>query len=168
MARALAVRRAQGIEGIATAEAVDAAITAAGLGLREDRPYKGRIQGRFFRRTVCVRGDLWPGQRLWVKAHELSHGLEATSDGPLYDRGPGGDLDDGAAELRAQVFAWTLLVGRPARTEAGLNRQLADASAAGLPLDSLCAAMTILARGLRGPAGPSPRRRRSPAPARAA
>lgn len=145
VSRAMEARRSVGVERVATEEAVDRAIAAAGLGLRQDRRYAGRIQGRLFRRTVCVRHDLWPGQRLVVKAHELGHALLGHADGALFEQTRGG-VDHGAVEAAAQVFAWTFLLGRPARTLAGLERQFWRGHAAGVPLDFLCAGLTILLR----------------------
>lgn len=164
--RALEVRASLGLTGVASRAHVAAAIAAAGLGYRDDRPYRGRIQGRLYRNTVCVRGDLWPDQKLVVSAHELGHALLGHADGAFYARGAD---DVGADEAAAQVFAWTLLVGEPADTLDGLTRQLHAGWDAGIPIDFLCAAATILARDLvRGPAAPSPRRSRPRARARAA
>lgn len=157
MASALAVRASLGLTGVASRADASAAIAAAGLSLRDDRPYRGRIQGRLYRNTVCVRGDLWPAQKLVVTAHELGHALLGHADGAFYARGA---ADVGADEAAAQAFAWTFLIGAPADTMDGLTRQLHAGWDAGLPVDFLCAAATILARDLvaTGRAGPSPRR----------
>jgi hypothetical protein len=145
--RALEARARLRIEGVATERQVDAAIAAAGLDLREDRPYGGRVQGRLFRDTVCVRRDLWPDQRRVVKAHELGHHALGHAEGGFYVRAADGRTD---AEVDAQVYAWTLLIGRPAATLDGLTAQMQAASAAGLPVDFLCAVVSILAQRLLG------------------
>jgi hypothetical protein len=143
--RALGVRASLGLTGVAAPGDVVAAVAAAGLAYRDDRPYKGRIQGRFYRRTVCVRADLWPGQKMVVGAHELAHAVLGHAEGAFYAAGPP-DVDDDEAD--AQAFAWTLIVGEPARTTDALTAQIQAAWRAGVPVDFLCAAGTILARGL--------------------
>lgn len=162
--RALGVRASLGVSGIASPADVLAAVGAAGLGYRDDRPYRGRIQGRLYRRTVCVRADLWPGQKMVVGAHELAHALLGHPEGAFYASGPP-DVDDDEAD--AQVFAWALIVGEPASTMDGLTAQIHAAWVAGVPVDFLCAAGTVLARGLRGraarPASRTGRRSRAAA-----
>lgn len=146
VARALEIRSRHGIEGVASEDEVDRAVAGAGFDLREDRPYEDRLYGRFFRGTVCVKRGLWPELRRVVKAHELGHGVLGHDTGYYLQPALGGEVPRGAAEIQAQIFAWTLLVGEPAPSADGLTAQMHAAHEAGVSLPFLCTAVSILAQ----------------------
>lgn len=143
----LTIRREHGIAGVATEAQVRAVIAAAGYGFRDDRPYRGRVQGRFFRDHVLLRRGLWPGRRRVVMAHELGHGLLGHDGDAFYRHDPPfGDRILGP-ERSAQVFAWTLLVGLWPDAATDQDAQFRRAVEDGLPLD-VCCQMLSLARTL--------------------
>ncbi len=143
VARALEVRARQGITGVATEDQIDRAIRGAGLAIRDDRPYVGNLQGRLFRRTVCVRRGVSSGRRRSVKAHELGHHVLGHGDADAYS--VRGRVLGARDEVETEIFAWTLALGRPSRTLRGLTVQMHRAHDAGLPLDWLCDVLSMLA-----------------------
>lgn len=158
---ALRVRAALGVRGVASAHDVGRAVAMSGVDRLPDEPMPVGLYGVFYDGAMRVRAGLARGAALTVVAHELGHGVLGHAAGQCRDEtylGFGGDPH----ERSAQVFAYTLLLGRPARTHAGLDRQMRRAYRAGLPLRWLISALEILAPGL--PDGSRPRPRPAPPP----
>lgn len=141
---ALEARARLGVTGVATRADVERAIADAGLGLRTDRPYTGRIQGRLYRRTVCLRRGLDRGTARVVASHELGHAVLGHDDGFFLRPAVGASRSSSGREATAQIYAWTFLLGRPAPTMDGLDDQIERGYKAGLPLVWLFTAASIL------------------------
>lgn len=138
---ALEIRARLGIEGVAAEEQIDRAIADAGLVLWADAPLEGAVYGLFVGGVVAIKPGLWPGTRLVVKAHEAGHGVLGHEAARYEERAVG---EPTAKEILAQLFAFALLVGRPASTHDGLTAQMHAAHDAGVPLGFLCTAVSIL------------------------
>lgn len=147
--RALAIRRELGIVGVATAEEVDRAIVAAGVRRWPDDAMPDRLYGAYYRGVIRVRRGLLPGTATYVAAHELGHAVCGHARGAYEAPLAGGAPPEEAAEEEAHLFAFGLMLGRPARTTGGLDGQLHAGCEAGLPLPMLFEVVNVLARAAR-------------------
>lgn len=141
--RAAETRARLGVRGVATAEDAARAVADAGVERWPDAPMPGRVYGAYCDGVIEVRRGLLPGTALFVLVHELGHAALGHASGAYRSPLLGGGPEASAAEAEAQVYAYVFLLGPPATTLAGLDRQLHAGCAAGLPLGFLlgCAAL---------------------------
>jgi hypothetical protein len=142
VARALQLRAEHGILGVASRAQLEAVVAASGLELWTEEPFEGRVWGAFTDGVIGVRRHLLPGTQLMVIAHETGHGLLGHANG-FYRAGNSTRRLVGV-EAEAHVFAWALLLGRPAPDMDGLTAQIQRGHRAGLPIDWLFTVVSIL------------------------
>lgn len=150
--RAAEARGEHGVAGVAGWPALARVARAARVEVLFGVDLRGRVWGMYYRGVICVRRGLAPGDQKLVVAHELGHAVLG-HDGARFYRRDDRRWSPSGLELQASLYAWTLVLGRPARDEAGLDAQIAAGHRAGLPLDWLFAVVSALLHehpGVRG------------------
>lgn len=129
---AAVLRHLQGIEGTATEDDVDAAITDAGLRVKE-YPFASELTALIYGRTIYLKPGLGRPARTLYKAHELghwelAHGNMLMTTLTAQQMAIYGNRD----ERDAMIFAGCFLYGHPIGP--GFDERVREAADEGMPV----------------------------------